>query len=603
MTDPSMKQRLAAILAADMAGFSRLMSADEHGTVAGLDAARRVFRTHIERNQGRVIDMAGDSVLAVFETAAGAVTAAMTVQQELDRPPSDVLRAMRFRIGVHLGDVIEKSDGTVYGDGVNIAARLEGLAQPGGVTVSDAVKTALRGKVNAIFQDLGDQRVKNIAEPVRAYQIRVKGAGAVELVAAPGASPALAPWDKPSIAVLPFANLSGDPEQEFFADGVTEDIITELSKYGDLSVIARNSVFTLRGTQREVTQISRDLSAQFILEGSVRRSANRLRITVKLSDGLAAKQVWAERYERTVDDLFSTQDEITQQIVGSIAPQINYAEREGAQYPAASSIGTYETALKASALVWRGWDNGDVETISRGIAMAEQTLKIDPKCQRALAILAIGCQARAEFRPVAEQDDLDAALTAARRLHELDSDNQVAWLVLGIVAIRRQDHEKALACLRRSHALNPNDVLALRFLAWEESNWNLGSEAVGHAKRALQLSPRDPGLEWIYWVLGLAAFTAGDLEAAIEYGRQAMFLNPRNTQHYGVLAASLAEHGDLDQAQKLLESAYQRSPEYVLSRLRGKSYFAVPKLGKRYTAALRKAAGNLAATWGIRSRS
>jgi adenylate cyclase len=592
-----MKQRLAAILVADVAAYSRLMAADENATVAALDAGRAVFRKHVESNQGRVIDMAGDSVLAVFETAAGAVNAALAIQEKLSHSvgtePEE--RALRFRIGIHLGDVIEKSDGTVYGDGVNIAARLEGLAAPGGVAVSDAVKSALRGKANAVFEDLGDQLVKNIAEPVRVYRVQTGTVG-------PESKPvAAASWEKPSIAVLPFANLSGDPEQDYFADGMTEDIITELSRYGDLSVIARNSVFTFRGTRQDITRISRDLSAQFILEGSIRRVGDRLRISVKLSEGATAKQVWAERYDRTIQDIFATQDEIAQQIVGSIAPQINYTAREGLRAQAFGALDSYDAALRASALVWRGWDNADVEMISRGIAIAEQALKSDPRCQRALAILAIGCQARAEFQPFIEERDLDAAFAAARRLHELDSNNHAAWLVLGIVAIRRQEHDKALASLRRGHELNPNDVLMLRSLAWEESNWALGQEALAHARRALQLSPRDPSLEWIYYVLGMAAYVAGDLRAAIEYGHQRLVLNPANTQHNGILVASLAEHGDLDEARQLLEAAYRDKPDYVISRLRGKNYFAVPDLGKRYVAALRKAAGNLVAQWGIDS--
>lgn len=248
MSGTDLRQRLAAILAADVAGYSRLMAADERATVAALDAGRAVFRARIEANQGRVIDMAGDSVLAVFETAAGAVSAALEVQRELgtssDTAPED--RRMRFRIGVHLGDVIEKSDGTVYGDGVNIAARLEGLAEPGGIAVSESIRSAVKGKVGASFEDQGEQKVKNIAEPVRAYRVRAAGA-ASSASTAPPHGPKLTLPDGPSIAVLPFQNMSGDPEQEYFSDGITEDLITDLSKLSGLLVIARNSTFTYKG--------------------------------------------------------------------------------------------------------------------------------------------------------------------------------------------------------------------------------------------------------------------------------------------------------------------------------------------------------------------
>ncbi|MBI3376280.1 MAG: adenylate/guanylate cyclase domain-containing protein [Betaproteobacteria bacterium] len=240
MADTGIRQRLAAILAADVAGYSRLMAADERATVTALDSARAVFRTQIESNQGRVIDMAGDSVLAVFETATGAVSAALAVQQELDALGNSVPqdRRMRFRVGVHMGDVIEKTDGTVYGDGVNIAARLEGLAQPGGITVSESIRTAVKGKVNTVFEDQGEQTVKNVSEPVRTYRVKREGAGVSQPSPAAGEIDLSLP-DKPSIAILPFANMSGDPEQEYFTDGITEDIITELSRFHSLFVIAR----------------------------------------------------------------------------------------------------------------------------------------------------------------------------------------------------------------------------------------------------------------------------------------------------------------------------------------------------------------------------
>ncbi|HEX7436348.1 MAG TPA: adenylate/guanylate cyclase domain-containing protein, partial [Caldimonas sp.] len=245
MNETETRQRLAAILMADVAGYSRLMNCDERGTVAALDTARAVFRTTIDAHRGRVIDMAGDSVLAVFETASGAVVSALAIQAELARRSAGVAEdcRMQFRIGIHLGDVMEKADGTVYGDGVNIAARLEGIAEPGGVTVSDAVQCAVRQRLDATFDDLGEQRVKNIATPVRAYRVRDQAPAAGSDVAPAPARPAQKRdrVDKPSIAVLPFDNMSGDPEQEFFADGITEDIITELSRFRDLFVISRNS--------------------------------------------------------------------------------------------------------------------------------------------------------------------------------------------------------------------------------------------------------------------------------------------------------------------------------------------------------------------------
>ena len=273
MSNTELKQRLAAILAADVSGYSRLMSLDERATVAALDTARKVFRAHVESSQGRVIDMAGDSVLAVFETAIGAVSAALAVQAELGKPGADVrdVSRMRFRIGVHLGDVIEKADGTVYGDGVNIAARLEGLSEPGGVTVSESIRTAVKGKVNAEFEDQGEQQVKNIADPVRTYAVKAVVDTLLAITGVDVSQPVAGFDSRPAIAVLPFANLTGDPDQEYFADGLAEDILTRLAMQRWLPVIARNSSFAYRGRTIDVKAVGRMLGARYDSRHSVDR--------------------------------------------------------------------------------------------------------------------------------------------------------------------------------------------------------------------------------------------------------------------------------------------------------------------------------------------
>jgi adenylate cyclase len=300
----ALQHRLAAILAADAAGYSRLMAVDDKATVAALDAARAVFREQVEAQQGRVIDMAGDSVLAVFGTVAGAVAAALAIQAQVNAvaDAEAIDRRMRFRIGVHLGDVIEKADGTVYGDGVNIAARLQGLAEPGGITVSESIRSAVKGKVGASFEDHGEQAVKNIADPVRAWRLRT---GAVEPVATVPAAPSITAIDlslpdKPSIAVLPFVNMSGDPEQEYFTDGITEDIITELSRFHSLFVIARNSSFSYKGQSPDIRRVGKELGVRYVLEGSIRKSAQRIRVTGQLIDALTGNHLWAEKYDRVL---------------------------------------------------------------------------------------------------------------------------------------------------------------------------------------------------------------------------------------------------------------------------------------------------------------
>jgi adenylate cyclase len=290
-----MKRRLAAILAADAAGYSRLMAIDDQATLAALDAARTVFREQAEAQQGQIIDTAGDSVLAVFGTAAGAVAAALAIQAQVDElahaEPED--RRLRFRIGIHLGDVIEKADGTVYGDGVNIAARLQALAEPGGIAVSDSIRSAVKGKADAVFTDLGEQAVKNVADPVRTHAV-VSAQGA--LAAATGVdlcAPVPGFGGRPAIAVLPFANLSGDPGQEYFADGLAEDILTRLALWRWLPVIARNSSFSFKGRAVVVKALGRALGARYVLEGSVRKAGNRVRVTGQLIDAETGHHLWA----------------------------------------------------------------------------------------------------------------------------------------------------------------------------------------------------------------------------------------------------------------------------------------------------------------------
>jgi adenylate cyclase len=335
--DHDMKQLLAAILVADVAGYSMLMAVDERATVTALDAARAVFRNWIEPNHGRVVDMAGDSVLVVFETATGAMSAALAIQDELRRLAVDVAeeRRMLFRIGLHLGEVFEKPDGSVYGDGVNVAARLQALADPGGIVLSDAMRWAVKGKCPVEIQDAGAHQVKNIAEPLRVFKLGLPRSPSIP-PSAPGGSQAsrsrpmdfMPLPDKPSIAVLAFSNMSSDPQQEYFCDGISEDIITELSRFRSLLVIARNSSFTYKGRAADVRAVGKELGVRYVLEGGVRRAGSRIRLTAQLIDAVSGSHLWAEKYDREVTEIFDIQEELTQRVVVSIAPFIEEAERE-----------------------------------------------------------------------------------------------------------------------------------------------------------------------------------------------------------------------------------------------------------------------------------
>ncbi len=379
MSETQTKQRLAAILAADAVGYSRLMTSDDRGTLAALDAARAVFRKHIVASQGRVVDMAGDSVLAVFETATGAVAAALAVQHDLDASMSEIPSDQRlfFRIGIHLGDVIEKGDGTIYGDGVNIAARLQALAPSGGVVISEAVRGSVKNRVAARFVDLGKQTVKNIAEPVRAFQVQATDgkalsraaprrvswvAGALAVVAAliVGAGwyalhgglsmPSSERTDTKSIAVLPFANISDDKDTAYFADGVHEDLLTQLALLGDLKVISRVSVMDYRNTKKNVRQIGSELGVASVVEGSVRRAGNQVRVTAQLIDAKSDKHLWAKSYDRELKDIFAIQSELATEIARQLKVSLDPQDQKRLAKRPTDNLEAYDLFLRAQEI-------------------------------------------------------------------------------------------------------------------------------------------------------------------------------------------------------------------------------------------------------------
>jgi adenylate cyclase len=364
MVEQRVERRLTAIFAGDVAGYSRLMGADEEGTLSRLNAHRREFlEPKIAEHRGRIVKRTGDGILIEFASAVDAARCAVEIQHgmiERNAPePQD--KRIEFRIGIHVGDIIIE-DGDMFGDGVNIAARLEGIAQPGGICISDDAYRQVRGKLDANFQDAGEQELKNIALPVRIYHL-LPGGGAME-------TPALALPDKPSIAVLPFQNMSGDSEQEYFADGMVEDIITGLSRIKWLFVIARNSTFTYKGRAIDVKQVGRELGVRYVLEGSVRKAADRVRITGQLIDAATGAHVWAQRFDRRLEDIFALQDEITLNVVGAIEPSLRDAEIERAKRKRPDSLDAYDLVLRAIPHVY--------------LAMPEEAAKALPLLERAL---------------------------------------------------------------------------------------------------------------------------------------------------------------------------------------------------------------------------
>ena len=372
------RRRLAAVLAADVVGYSRLMEQDESDTLARLKAWRKeVLEPLVAQHQGRIFKFTGDGVLVEFGSAVNAVQCAINLQHGMAAANADIAEArhMVLRIGVNLGDVMVEGD-DLYGDGINIAARLEGIAEPGSVAVSGTVFDYVKNKIKVGFEDLGTQTLKNIAEPVRIY--RITGTPRVAVPASKGAT------DKPSIAVLPFTNMSGDPEQAYFSDGITEDILTELSRFRALSVIARNSSFRFRGEDVDVVRVGRELNVQYVLEGSVRKMGNKIRITAQLIDAITGSHVWADRFDRTQDEIFAVQDQVVRTIVGTLAGRLQAADVEKALRKPPASLAAYDCVLRADALPF-----GNPEARAEVRRLSERAIELDPTYGRAYAQLAI----------------------------------------------------------------------------------------------------------------------------------------------------------------------------------------------------------------------
>ena len=434
----SQSRRLAAILAADIAGYSALMGSDEARTVSDLKGHQAVVLPMVGEFGGRVIDTAGDGILAEFPSVLNAVECAVAIQRKMVERNTAIEpeRRMEFRIGINLGDVIYDND-RIFGDGVNVAARLEGIAEPGSICVSGKVHEEIRAKIGLPYEDLGDKQLKNIAEPVRVYGIRLDRAPRRTVLALP---------DKPSIAVLPFQNMSGDPEQEYFSDGMTEDLITDLSKVSGLFVIARNSSFAYKGRSVKVQEIGRDLGVRFVLEGSVRKAGNRVRITAQLIDAGSGGHLWAERFDRDLTDIFSTQDEVVEKIVGVLAVTLTQGEEQRLRRRGTGNVEAYESWLRARELLTRGTR----ESVAQARAMYRRAIEIDLNFAAPHAGLALAAISDyvSGWAPDPAQA-LDEAERWARRAVELNDQEPVSHMALGAVLLWRRDHEGALAEFRR----------------------------------------------------------------------------------------------------------------------------------------------------------
>ena len=526
---------LAAIFSADAAGYSRLMAADERATVAALDAARAVFRRQIESNRGRVIDMAGDSVLAVFETATGAVSAALSIQEALATTDSSVPadRRMRFRIGVHLGDVIEKADGTVYGDGVNIAARLEGLAEPGGVTVSESIRTAVKGKVVASFVDLGEQAVKNIADKVHAFAVRTAGgAGGTAALFHPAKT-----MSGPSIAILPFADVSPEKDQEYFCDGMADELITALMSLPGVRVASRTSAFQFKGRAEDVREIGRRLKVNHVLEGSVRRAGSRLRVSVHLTDVTEGFQVWSQRYDGGLEDVFAVQDEIARAIVDKLKVEIGWKTGVRIVPLGSQNIAAYNLLLQGRYSVRKLTKDG----FETGMACFRQAIELEPNYAEAYAALSQAYILLALASVTSPQQVMPIATKAATRALGINPDLAEGQLALAFVRHWYDwDWTGAEKAYRRALELTPGDSWLHMCYAYYLGLRGRFDEGVDETRSAIDIDPVSPIIS-----RGLSdiLILARRFDEAIDQATRVVALEPTFSSGYWALGLAQAGQG------------------------------------------------------------
>jgi adenylate cyclase len=581
MDNAGVTRKLAVILAADVAGYSRLMAADEEGTLAALNARRGVIDELIGRHHGRIFTTAGDSVMAEFASAVEAVRCAAAIQEEIERRNADLPepRRMRFRVGVNLGDVMV-GGANLFGDGVNVAARLEGVAEPGGICISGAVYDQVRNKVDLGFADLGEQSLKNIGYPVRVFGVRRDGAAEPE-PERPSGAPATRPSALPSIAVLPFANLGGDPEQEYFADGITEDLITELSRFQELRVIARNSVLTYKGKPARVQEVGRDLGVRYVLEGSVRKAGARVRITAQLIDAATGHHLWAERFDRDLADIFEVQDEVTSRIVATLAGKLAESERRRARSGQTENLEAYDCVLRGREL----WERFTPEANREARRLYEKAIELDPEYARAYASLAWTYLVEHSERWAGpDERPLERALELARRGVAVNPASHSNHLALGQVSLSAGLHDEALEALQTAIALNPNDADGYAFLARGLSFAGRADEGIELIEKAQRLNPAAP--RWYAWNLGIALYLARRYDDAVAALRKA---RPLGDVAYRWLAAAYGQLGREEDARAAVAEYLKLTPDFTIARHLEMMPFQNPADREHYAEGLRKA--------------
>lgn len=590
MADERMERRLAAVLAADVAGYSLLMGRDEEGTLTQLKAFRtRLVDPTIAAHRGRIVKTTGDGMLVEFASAVDAARCAVEVQRGVALENVDVPEHARieFRIGIHVGDIIVDDD-DIFGDGVNIAARLEGIAQPGGICISDDAQRQIRGKLDSPFEDMGPQNLKNIAEPMRAWRLSVDAKSAEYLSAErPALAQALTLPDKPSIAVLPFQNMSSDPEQDYFADGIVEDIITALSRYHGLFVIARNSSFAYKGQAVDIKRVGRELGVRYVLEGSVRKIPGRVRVTGQLIDASTGAHLWADRFDGAMEDIFDLQDDITLKVVGAIAPKLENAEIDRSMRKPTENLDGYDYHLRAMA----NFHKAGREDIKEAIRLFHKATEFDEGYSSAYG-MAAWCYARRKLNGWTDDqsaETLDAERLVKRAI-ECGSNDAVALASSGIaIGYMFGDFERAMSLLDRAQELNPNLAMAFHLSGWIRCFVGNPDLAITHLERAVRLSPLDPQRPGMLAAIAAAHFAAGRFDVAASLANKAMLEQSDNFIASLVAAASNALAGNLDAAKRATELVLASDPNFRIHNVKYRLPHKQPEVLARWEDALRSA--------------
>jgi len=581
VAEERVRRRLAAILATDVAGYSRLMGADEEGTLARLKALRsELLDPKATAYGGRIVKTTGDGALIEFPSAVDAVNHAIDVQRSMARRNVDLDNKTRIelRMGINVGDVIVDGE-DIFGDGVNVAARLEPLAEPGGICISGTVYDQVRGRVEAPFKDLGEQLLKNIAEPVRVFALAPEAEKSDT-----GATATEAIFRRPAVAVLPFENLSGDPGQEFFADGLTEDLITALSQWRSFPVIARNSTFAYKGQSPDIRKVGEELGARYVIEGSVRKSGRRLRVTAQLINTDTGHHVWAERYDRDIEDFFELQDEITQQISAVIAPELDRAEQHRMVGKRPESLDAWECYQRGMSL----WLMLKKDENAKARALFERAIELDPNFVPPYVgyVRAYYVDARLGYAKA----DRDKAMQAATRAIELDKDDALANYALGLIYILDRDHEAAISELEYAIQLNPSFVSPHALLGHALSSSGRAEEAIPHFEQAIRLNPHDPLIGLNYARMARAYLHLHKHEEAVKWAQQG-----RRRRHSfnwslpSLLASALAHLGRLDEARRAVEEMNELEPGITVEFARAHTPVTDTAYVDHYLDGLRKA--------------